>query len=394
MFSLIFIELSESSQSWNRKSRYNNSNIDNRLPVTIVTGMLGSGKTTLISRILHNTIGMKILVIENEIGKEGIDHELLFQDINKEDVILLNNGCVCCTVRQDIIKTFHKLFQDETFSNLDWIVIETTGLANPEPLMQTLYMDIQCNERMRLDGVLTLVDAKHIPHHIDSSNFNKSSLLASHEISEVIQQIIHADRILLNKVDLVSSNELESIKNILRSLNQNSDIFTCSYSNINIDDILNIRAFDPLRLKLSSKSTSFTIALDSNGKILKEKQLLGSQSNNSIQTISLVSSYLIDFDKFNNWMNIFLQNDGNDIFRIKGILYMNGYEGSRFVAHGVHMIFDGMKQEIDISKEQDIDDNTNTTLSYISRLVIIGRDLDKQLLEEEFDFCLVKDNKI
>jgi len=135
---------------WSMRKRNDQDNNDKRLPVTLVTGFLGSGKTTLIKEILNNTIGMKILVIENEIGKEGIDHELLVQQTSKEEVILLSNGCVCCSVRKDILTTFQGLFKNEAFSRLDWIIIETTGLANPAPLIQTLYMDPDCKKHMRL----------------------------------------------------------------------------------------------------------------------------------------------------------------------------------------------------------------------------------------------------
>ena len=151
---------SNESYKWSLRKRNDNdnnndNNDDKRLPVTLITGFLGSGKTTLINEILNNTIGMKILVIENEIGKEGIDHELLVQQTEKEEVILLNNGCVCCSVRKDILTTFQGLFKNEAFSRLDWVIIETTGLANPAPLIQTLYMDNDCKQHLRLDSVLT-----------------------------------------------------------------------------------------------------------------------------------------------------------------------------------------------------------------------------------------------
>jgi molybdopterin-guanine dinucleotide biosynthesis protein len=140
----------KSYSAWSMRKRDEDNSNDKRLPVTLVTGFLGSGKTTLIKEILNNTIGMKILVIENEIGKEGIDHELLVQQTTKEEVILLSNGCVCCSVRKDILTTFQGLFKNEAFSRLDWIIIETTGFANPAPLIQTLYMDSDCKKHLRL----------------------------------------------------------------------------------------------------------------------------------------------------------------------------------------------------------------------------------------------------
>jgi molybdopterin-guanine dinucleotide biosynthesis protein len=167
---------SSPSSGWLQKVKIS-STVDHRLPMTIITGFLGAGKTTLIKHLLSNTIGMKILVIENEIGQEGIDHELLLKQTGKEQIILLNNGCVCCTVRSDLIATFHSLFQQDLFSQLDWIVVETTGLADPAPVIQSLYMDKDCNMRMRLDSVITVVDAFHIQNHIKRGKRLPSLLL-------------------------------------------------------------------------------------------------------------------------------------------------------------------------------------------------------------------------
>jgi molybdopterin-guanine dinucleotide biosynthesis protein len=153
------------SQGWLNKVKLS-STIDHRLPLTIITGFLGAGKTTLIKHLLSNTLGMKILIIENEIGQEGIDHDLLLKQTGPEQIILLNNGCVCCTVRNDLITTFHHLFQKDLLSQLDWIIVETTGLADPAPVIQSLFMDRECNLRMRLDSVITVVDAYHILNHI------------------------------------------------------------------------------------------------------------------------------------------------------------------------------------------------------------------------------------
>eukprot|EP01035_Chromulina_nebulosa_P024133 gene24133-31360_t len=158
--------LDPNTVSWKQKIRNRVTNSDSRLPVTIVTGYLGSGKTTLIKNILNNTVGMKVLVIENEIGAEGIDHELLMKHTVKEEIILMNNGCICCTVRKDLLTTFQRLFANDAFARLDWVVIETTGLADPAPLIQSLYMDSNCSSRLRLDGVLAVVDCKHFPAHM------------------------------------------------------------------------------------------------------------------------------------------------------------------------------------------------------------------------------------
>ena len=204
------------ADGWNAK-RKDEEGQDKRLPITIVTGFLGSGKTTLVKRILNNTVGMKILVIENEIGQEGIDHELLLQQNGKEEIVLMNNGCICCTVRKDLLTVFHKLFADAAFAGLDWIVIETSGVADPSPLIQSLYMDDECRQRMRLDCVIAVVDCKHLPVHIHQAEIGAKGMHG--KLPEALQQITCGDRILMNKCDLVSPEELqELIEHVSREL--------------------------------------------------------------------------------------------------------------------------------------------------------------------------------
>jgi G3E family GTPase len=269
---------SQPSSGWLSKVKLS-STMDRRLPMTIITGFLGAGKTTLIKHLLSNTIGMKILVIENEIGQEGIDHELLLKQTGKEQIILLNNGCVCCTVRSDLITTFHSLFQQDVFSNLDWIIIETTGLADPAPVIQSLYMDKECNLRMRLDSVITVVDAKHIRNHIRKGlkllslpSLLFSSLLLSHVLSsgapttgahgvnsipEAIQQLAHADRIILNKIDLFPSEELLlPVISDIRHINPQAVLITSTQSSVPIEDILNIQSFDVRRYEKDERLTT------------------------------------------------------------------------------------------------------------------------------------------
>ena len=197
--------------------------------------MQGSGKTTLVNHLLGNTVGLRILVVENEVGQEGIDHELLLQQTKKEQIILMNNGCVCCSVRGDLIQTFKQLFASDAFAHLNWVVIETTGLADPGPVIQTLFMDDECKKYMRLDACITVVDSKHINQHFGKClvmltyiiTFNYRPLLCSFieaaasagqegahtglAVPEAVQQLAFADRILLNKVDLVTEEELAMV---------------------------------------------------------------------------------------------------------------------------------------------------------------------------------------
>jgi G3E family GTPase/putative Mn2+ efflux pump MntP len=473
---------------WRAKLKVSTLTEDKRLPVTIVTGFLGSGKTTLVKKVLENTVGIKVLVIENEIGVEGIDHELLLQHTDKEEIILMNNGCICCTVRKDLITTFHSMFADETFSKLDWVMIETTGLADPAPLIQSLYMDKECSKYLRLDSVLTVVDAKHLPQHIeqgkekeekissvtniDNKNKNGNSngtvnitvesvnkrdikeMKGVHGgLPEAAMQIIFSDRIILNKIDLVSKETRRVIESRVRELNPTAQIILCEFSNVPVQDLLNIRAFDPSRnaallsqeeekknkenkknndnnnnenLEINEMkkkdnygdkniAKSGFIRYDENGKILPSKLQVKNGSNseateiNSVSTISLVTYESLDLDVFNIWVSALLRLQGANIFRLKGILNMHGYD-NQFVVQGVHMIFDGEVGPTwdDMGSDQNLSSSTDPNKKEISpkniesssdkvgvknavrrrsRLVLIGKGLDWNVLQAGFLAC-------
>ena len=435
------------------------ASVDNRLPVTIVTGFLGSGKTTLVKHILNNTIGIKVLVIENEIGDEGVDHELLLQHTQKEEIILMNNGCVCCSVRKDLITTFRNLFSNPAFANLDWVVLETTGVADPAPLIQSLYMDEECRLFLRLDCVVTVVDAKHLPRHlsIGTNNNNdsdssvdlvgvvKASTALSSEIeignrnikfegvhgglSEAIQQIAFADKIILNKTDLVSPAVLESTVASVAAINQTAEIVCCQYASIPVDQLLNIRAFDPKKNsklfddaayesdKLSVKNAmNSIIKVDEFGKIVssrttkainsvdrgkeglvsaieKPMNILNKSGVVEVKTVLLVTSKPLDLDMFNCWMASLLRLEGDKIYRLKGILSFQGYD-RQFIAQGVHMIFDGEVGPLwpDVESKQSGSDsasghNTTVISSRRSRLVLVTMGLDVVRLEKTFLAC-------
>jgi len=450
--------------AWLKRRLDRESREDSRLPLTIVTGFLGSGKTTLVKNILDNTVGMRVLVIENEIGAEGVDHELLMQHTAKEEIILMSNGCVCCTVRKDILQTFYRMFQHEAFAKLDWIVIETTGMADPAPLIQSLYMDADCAAKLRLDSVLTVVDCKHLPMHLSSKPTRHSSdttgdrvggtgmdpknnipdgvdpdvpIITSMKgmfqsltspsrtkqqkdldaVPEAVLQITFADRILMNKTDLVSESELEALFTTVHSINPQAQLLACQHSQVPLEDLLNIRAFDPLQNQAlvnvdttnlsnssdsavnyainatESSNTPVLIQMDEHGKILRRKmkfgenlniaRATGNSTNNSeyrkgnanklanlsaankrrkrqqqqkeeegssmsrhvssgVQTKSLVTSSALDLDAFNKWISGLLAARGAEIYRLKGVLQMHGYE-EQFLVHGVHMVFDGSR---------------------------------------------------
>jgi G3E family GTPase len=353
-----------------------------QIPVTVLTGYLGAGKTTLLNRILTEDHGKRYAVIVNEFGEIGIDNDLVVGA--DEEVFEMNNGCVCCTVRGDLIRVLSGLMKRK--GKFDAIVVETTGLADPGPVAQTFFVDDEVKARTRLDSVTTVVDAKHVSARLDDSK-------------EAREQVAFADQIVLNKTDLVSEEELEAVEARLRSLNPLAPIRRTTRSNVPLETILNQDAFDLARI--SELQPEFLNPAHGEPGHVHDEHCghdhdhhdhdhghdhghghdhhhgpRGHAHQDDIKGVSLSLDRPVDANKFTAWIDKLLAEKGPDILRAKGIMDVKG-EDRRLVFQAVHMILEGDLQRPWGENER-----------RWSRAVFIGRDLDEQKLREGFEACV------
>ena len=338
-----------------------------KIPVTVLTGYLGAGKTTLLNRILSEPHGKKYAVIVNEFGEIGIDNELVVNA--DEEVFEMNNGCICCTVRGDLVRIIDGLMRRK--GKFDAIIVETTGLADPAPVAQTFFMDEDVGSKTKLDAVVTVADAKWLKDRLKDA-------------PEAKNQIAFADVILINKTDLVAPEELRELEARIRAINPYATLHRTQRAQIGIDQVLGRNAFDLDRI------------LDIEPKFLEADEHdhdhhhdhgdghhhhhhehgLKHYHDEDMQSLSLASERPLDPDKFFPWIQELVATEGPNILRCKGILSFKG-DNERFVFQGVHMILDGDHQRAWAPDEM-----------RSSRVVVIGRNLAEDKIRSGFESCL------
>ncbi len=362
--------------------------MSDKIPVTVLTGYLGAGKTTLLNRILSEDHGHKFAVIVNEFGEIGIDNDLVVGA--DEEVFEMNNGCICCTVRGDLIRIMEGLMKRK--GKFDAIIVETTGLADPAPVAQTFFVDQEVQDQARLDAVVTVADAKWLSDRLKDA-------------PEAKNQIAFADVILLNKTDLVSSEELEEVEGRIRAINPYAKLHKTQRCAVPLSDVLGRNAFDLDRILEIEPAFLEADEHDhdhhdhghhhhghdhghhdhghkhdhghhhdhDHGKGLKVYH------DEEMQSVAFEIDGDVDPHRFMPWINLITQRDGPNILRSKGILAFKD-EPKRFVFQGVHMILDG-----DLQREWRPDEKRK------SKIVFIGRELNEEALRNGFMACAVEE---
>ena len=321
--------------------------LDRRIPATVITGFLGSGKTTLINRILREQHGRKLAVTVNEFGEISIDGQLVVHE-DQQQLVEFNNGCLCCTVRGDLVETLGRL--QERAGTLDGILIETTGLADPAPVASTFFAADEVKAGIRLDAFVTVVDAVNLERNLAQCN-------------EAVEQVAFSDIILINKMDLVSSDQMAAVERSVRKLNPMARIYHTTNAEIDLAGILDVGAFDLMQ------------------KLEVDPEFLGDHEHEhdpAIGSFVLEEREQVDVNRLMAWMSGVAQSRGDDLYRTKGIFYAKGFQ-ERLVFQSVRMLTTLRRDRVWEPGEE-----------RVSQFVVIGKNLDREEFAAGLSGCVFK----
>ena len=321
--------------------------IDRRIPATVVTGFLGSGKTTLINRILREQHGRKLAVIVNEFGEISIDGQLVIHDQDAQ-LVEFNNGCLCCTVRGDLVETLGRL--QERAGTLDGILIETTGLADPAPVASTFFAADDVKAGIRLDAFVTVVDAVNLERNLTQSN-------------EAVEQVAFSDIVLINKMDLVSQQQMNAVESRVRALNPMAKIYHTANAEIDLAGIIGVGAFDLVQ------------------KLEVDPEFLGDHEHEhdaAIGSFVLEEHEPVDINRLMLWMNKVAQDRGEDLYRTKGIFYAHGFEE--------RLVFQSVRMLTTLRRDRPWEPNETK----MTQFVVIGKNIDREEFAAGLKTCVFK----
>ncbi|WP_322061088.1 GTP-binding protein [Paraburkholderia sp. J63] len=360
-------------------SQFNTQSIS-QVPVTILTGFLGSGKTTLLNYILTERHGYRIAVIENEFGEVDVDSDLVLT--SDEEIFQMTNGCICCTVdvRTDLVKILQKLL--ERPEKFDHILVETSGLADPTPVAATFFMDHDVARQVALDGVVTLVDALHIESHLDDPQLHGFD-------NQAVDQIVAADRIIVNKTDLVNGDAVAALEARLHRLNEGAQILRSNYAQVDLTKILGIGGFTPASTSLDDHDHGHDHEVHDHGHEHDHDHVcdetcahdhheaghdLSHRHDPSVSSVSIVFDRPFDLARLEAGLRALLAAQGDDVFRMKGIFDIAG-DDRRHIVQAVH-------RQLDLHAAEPWANEVRE-----SKIVFIGRNLDRRRLQVMLDLC-------